>query len=98
LELERPEAASWLKTTFKLPEDIDLNGLGDLRTNQRTLRISTFYDLGLFKEAINEAELLRTELQSDVVNSYRLMNFLVEKNLYQPAIYTSRNILTLEAG
>ena len=23
------------------------------------------------------------------------MNFLVEKNLYQPAIYTSRNILTL---
>ena len=95
LELEKPEAITWLRTTFKLPEDIDLNGLGDLETNPRILRISTFYDLGLFKEAINEAELLRTELQSDVVNSFRLMNFLVEKNLYQPAIFTSRNILTL---
>ncbi len=95
LELEKPEAIAWLKTTFKLPEDIDLNGLGDLKTNQHILRMSNFYDLGLFKEAITEAELLRSELQSDVVNSFRLMNFLVEKNLYQPAIYTSRNILTL---
>jgi len=95
LELEKPEAIAWLRSTFKLPEDIELNGLGDLKTNQRILRISTFCDLGLFKEAINEAELLRTELQSDVVNSFRLMNFLVEKNLFQPAIYTSRNILTM---
>jgi soluble lytic murein transglycosylase len=95
LELEKPEADAWLRTTFNLPADIDLNGLGDLKSNQRILRMSTFYDLGLFKEAINEAELLRAELQSDVVNSYRLMIFLVEKNLYQPAIYTSRNILTL---
>ena len=95
LELEKPEAVKWLRTTFNLPDEIDLNGLGDLKTNQRILRISTFYDLGLFKEAINEAELLRSDFQSDVVNSFRLMNFLVEKNLYQPAIYTSRNILTL---
>jgi len=95
LELEKPEAVAWLETTFKLPEAIDLDGLGDLKTNQRILRISTFYDLGLFKEAINEAELLRIEFESDVVNSFRLMNFLVEKNLFQPAIYTSRNILTM---
>ena len=95
LELEKPEAVKWLRTTFNLPDEIDLNGLGDLKNNQRILRISAFYELGLFKEAINEAELLRLDLQSDVVNSFRLMNFLVEKNLYQPAIYTSRNILTL---
>ncbi len=95
LELEKPEAISWLRTTFKLPEEIDLIGLGELKSNLHILRLSTFYDLGLFKEAINEAELLRTELQSDVVNSFRLMNFLIDKNLYQPAIYTCRNILTL---
>lgn len=95
LVLEKPEADAWLRTTFNLPAEIDLNGLGDLKDNQRIIRISSFYDLGLFKEAIKEAELLRVELQSDVVGSFRLMNFLVEKNLYQPAIYTSRNILTL---
>ncbi|MDP2965873.1 MAG: tetratricopeptide repeat protein [Pelolinea sp.] len=94
LEFEKPEADSWLRTTFYLPAETDLNGLGELANNQRIKRISAFYDLGLFKEAINEAELLRAELQADVVNSYRLMNFLVEKNLYQPAIYTCRNILS----
>ncbi len=95
LELEKPEAISWLRTTFNLADEIDLNSLGELKANQRIQRILILYDLGLFKEAFNEAELLRNELQSDVVNSFRLMNFLVEKNLYQPAIYTSRNILSL---
>ena len=95
LEFEKPEADAWLRTTFNLPAETDLNGLGELASNQRIKRVSAFYDLGLFKEAIYEAELLRAELQTDVVNSYRLMSFLVEKNLYQPAIYTCRNILTL---
>ena len=95
LTLEKPEADAWLRKTFNLASDIDLNGLGELAENQRIKRISVFYGLGLFKEAINEAELIRAELQTDVVNSYRLMNFLIENNLYQPAIYTCRNILTL---
>ena len=95
LGFEKPEADAWLRTTFNLPSETDLNGLGELANNQRIKRIFAFFDLGLFKEAINEADLLRVELQGDVVNSYRLMNFLVEKNLYQPAIYTCRNILTL---
>ena len=95
LDLEKPEADAWLRTTFNLSAEIDLNGIGELKDNQRIIRISAFYNLGLFKEAVNEAELLRADLQTDVVNSYRLMNFLVEKNLYQPAIYTGRNILNL---
>jgi soluble lytic murein transglycosylase len=95
LEFEKPEADAWLRKTFNLSEEIDLNGLGDLANNQRIKRISAFYDLGLYKEAINEAELLRAEFQADVINSYRLMNFLLEKNLYQPTIYTCRNILAL---
>ena len=95
LNIEKPEADRWLQKTFNLPADTELNDLGDLANNIRIRRISAFYDLGLFKEAINEAELLRADLQMDVINSYRLMNFLVEKNLYQPAIYICRNILTL---
>ncbi|HUV15915.1 MAG TPA: tetratricopeptide repeat protein [Pelolinea sp.] len=95
LAFERPEAESWLRSTFTIPTETDLSGLGDLISNQRLNRISQLLGLGLFKEAINEAEILRGELQGDVVNSYRLMNFLVEKHLYQPAIYISRNILNL---
>ena len=58
LGLEKPEADAWLRTTFNLPAEIDLNGLADLTNNQRIIRINAFYILGLFKEAINEAELL----------------------------------------
>lgn len=95
LTSEQSEAESWLRSTFSIPSETDLRGLGDLSTNPRIYRISQLYDLGLYREAINEAELLRGELQGDVVNSYRLLNFLIAKHLYQPAVYTSRSILNL---
>jgi soluble lytic murein transglycosylase len=44
---------------------------------------------------MKEAEFLSEELQGNPVDAFRLMNFLVEKYLYQPAIYTSRGILNL---
>ena len=95
LSSERKEAEAWLRETFNVSTDIDLNGLGDLSTNIRILRITQFYEVGLFHKAIDEAEQLRSELQGDVVNTYRLMNFLLEKHLYQPAIYASRHLINL---
>ncbi len=89
LELEKPEADAWLRTTFNLPSNTDLNGLGELVNNQRINRISAFYDLGLFKEAINEAELLRAEFQTDAVKFISVDEFSGRKkslpacNLYK---------------
>ena len=97
LNYERPEAESWLRTTFNIPAETDLNGLGDLLNNPRVLRIQAYWQISQYAKAINEAELLRGELQGDPLNLYRLMNYLLELNLYQPAIYTCRNILSLAA-
>jgi soluble lytic murein transglycosylase len=38
---------------------------------------------------------MRSELQGDVANLYRLMNYLLDLDLYQPAIYTCQDILNL---
>jgi len=97
LEYERPEGEAWLRTTFNIPADTDLAGLGDLQGNARIQRIQAYWELSLFSQAINEAELLRNELQGDPVNLYRLMYYLLDLDLYQPAIYACRNILSLAA-
>lgn len=95
LASERTEAENWLRDTFSVPDETDLSGLGELSANPAITRIAKFHELGLYREAINQAELLRVDLQQDVVNTYRLMNFLVELHLYQPAVYASRQILNL---
>ena len=95
LGYERAEGEAWLRTTFSIADETDLNGLGDLESNARLQRIQAYWELSLYGKAINEAELLRNELQGDVVNLYRLMNYLVKLDLYQPAIYACRNILDL---
>jgi len=93
LELEKNEAESWLRTTFAIPTETSLTGLGDLANDYRILRIKTLMGLGLYGKAGQEAESLRQQLSSDVVRTYQLMNFLLELGLYQPAIYACRDII-----
>ena len=95
LEYERPEGESWLRSTFSIPDEIDLNGLGDLENNARVQRIQAYWEISLFNKAISEAELLREDLQGNPASLYRMMNYLLELNLYQPAIYACRDILNL---
>ena len=95
LALERAEADQWMRSTFNLSSDTDLTGLGDLASHPAISKLNDFWDLGLYLEAIGQANIVREEYQTDPVNTYRLMNYLIEKHLYQPAIYTSRNILNL---
>lgn len=95
LDYERSEAETWLRSTFNIPNETDLSGLGDLESNSRIKRIQAYWELSLYDKAINEAELLRAELQGDALNLYRLMNYVLEIDLYQPAIYACRNILNL---
>jgi soluble lytic murein transglycosylase len=61
----------------------------------RILRGDEHWALGLFPEAKAEFENLRSELQSDALGTYRLMQHLLDLGLYQPAIFASRNILDL---
>ena len=95
LDLERDEADQWMRETFSLSPEMDLTGLGELSSHAAIQKLNGFWDLGLYLEAIEQADLLREEYQTDPLNTYRLMNYFIKKHLYQPAIYASRNILNL---
>lgn len=95
LAQERPQAEAWLRTTFALPAETDLSGLGDLASDPRVIRGMGFWDLGLYSEARDEYESLREEVKADPAKTYRLMNHMLDLGLYRSAILASRQILDL---
>jgi len=99
LQTERKEADSWMRITFKLPAEKDLNGLGALATDSRIIRGTELWDLGLYEDARLEFENLRSELETkmDPVGSYQLTNYLLDLGLYRSAVFAARQVLT-QAG
>ena len=95
LNSERNEAETWLRTTFKLGGEVDLSGLGDLAANPALLRGQELLRLGRYAEARDEFEILRKAAANDPAQTYRLMGFLLEHNIYRSAILCSRQILDL---
>ncbi len=95
LDRERPQAEQWLRSTFALPAETDLNGLGPLASDSRITRAAAFWELGLYSNARNELEDLRSEVASDPTNTYRLMNYMLDLGVYRSAILASRQILDL---
>jgi len=94
LELERDEAEEWLRETFNIPVAFALDyETEEFLGNKQIQRLQAFYDLGLYLDAINLAEQLRSEYQVDIGKSYQLMNYLLSIHIYQPAIYICRDIL-----
>ena len=95
LPTERAEAAAWLRVTFSLPPETDLNTPGELLNDLRLQRGREFWELGLYDEARLEFESLRNEVSNDPAASFRLGNYLLELGLYRPAIFAMRQVLTL---
>ena len=95
LEAERADAAAWLRVTFDLPPGTDLDGLGPLAGDLRIVRGTEFWELGLYEEARVEFEDLREFVSANPENSFRLANYLLDLGLYRPAIFASRQVLTL---
>lgn len=92
---ERAKADSWMRSTFSLPANADLTGLGSLANDPYFQRGSELWALGLYNEARNEFELLRQASKSDPVQSYQLANYLAKLGLYRTASLASRQVLTL---
>ncbi len=63
-ELRTVGGEAWLRSTFKFPAETDLSGLVDLQTNPRIQRIQAYWELSLFSQAVNEAELLRSDCRA----------------------------------
>ena len=97
LEQERADAEAWMRLTFNLGNDIDLSNLGALASDERIIRGKEYWDLGFYELARAEYESLRTQLetQADVINSYRLTNYLLDLGMYRVAIFSARQILTI---
>jgi soluble lytic murein transglycosylase len=92
---EKSEAEDWLRTTFAIPTVIDLSGPGPLLSDDRLIRGTELWRLGLLEEARLEFEDLRLSIEDDAANTYRLANFLIDLGLYRPGIFAARRVLTL---
>ncbi len=95
LEKELPKAEEWLRTTFSLSPETDLNGLGDLASDPRIIRAMAFWELGLYSEARDEYERVRQAVVLDPAQTFRLMNHLLKYDIYRSAILASRQILDM---
>lgn len=97
LARERADADAWMRLTFNLAPDVDLNGLGPLASDGRVIRGKEYWDMGMYDEARLEFEDLRSELEAlnDVVGSYRLTNYLHDIGMYRSAIFAARQVLTM---
>jgi len=92
---EKSDAEFWLRKTFNVTPDTDLSSLADLGANTNFKRGQALWEIGKYQQARGEFETLRQKLEQDPVNSYRLMNHLLSLGAYRPAIFASRQILTL---
>lgn len=90
---EKIEAQNWLKSTFTIPEETNLDSLGLLSEDTRVIRGTELWELDLYSEARAEFEALRNEVSFDPISSYRLANYLLELGLYRPAIFSARDVL-----
>ena len=95
LDTERPEAEAWVRVTFNLPTDTDLSDPSALLADPRLIRGTEFLTLGLDAQARSEFDALRTSIEQDPANTYRLANYLLNLGLYYPAIVAIRQVLTL---
>lgn len=93
---ERAEAEAWMRTTFSLPDEVALGGLGQsLASDPRWTRGRELWQLGQTGPAKDELESLRHAVENDPVATYQLMHALLDLGLYQPAIYAARQVLNL---
>ena len=93
LEAEKVIAENWLKSTFDIPPETNLDGLGLLARDPRIIRGTELWELDLYTEARTEFEILRNEVSFDPISSYRLANYFLELGLYRPAIFAARQVL-----
>lgn len=95
LAADKLEADSWLRVTFGLPTDTDLNGPGTLSADPRLVRGTELWTLGLYDESRLEFEDLRSAVETNAADTYRLMNYLFDLGMYRSAIFAARQVLTL---
>jgi soluble lytic murein transglycosylase len=94
-QAEKTEADAWMRTVFGIPEGTDLSSPGPMLEDERLQRGSELWRLGLYNEARSEFENLRTSVEEDPTNTYRLAGYFADLGLYRSSILAARRVLTL---
>ncbi len=95
LAAERSTAEEWLRETFDIAPQVDLTGLGELAAHPRFIRGLALWELGLYQSGRGEFESLREEISASPADLFRFTQYMVDIGAYRPAIFASRQILTL---
>lgn len=95
LDNARDVAAAWLRTSFNLTPQVDLDYSAELWNDPRFIRGVEYWSLGMYPEARLEFESLRNDNRTDVVNTFRLMKVFLDYGFYTSAIQASESILQL---
>lgn len=91
----RQEAEIWLRETFGLAVDTNLESPGLLVNDARFQRGMEYWSLGLYAEGKAEFESLRQEFANDPAQTFRLIPTLVDIGLYRTALIASTSLLKL---
>jgi soluble lytic murein transglycosylase len=93
---ERAQAEAWMREVFVLSDEGVLWEMNpDLAADPRMLRGEELWALGSYGEAKAIFEDIRSEYLEDPLATYQLMHRFLDLGLYQPAIYSARQILRL---
>jgi soluble lytic murein transglycosylase len=95
LASEKAEAEAWIRVTFNLPPEANLDDAGTLLNDTRLQRGTEFWNLGEYEKARAEFESLRESVQNNPAKSFQLANYLLDMGLYRPAIFSIRQTLSL---
>lgn len=90
----RQDAEVWLRETFGLAADANLESPGLLANDPRFQRGMEYWSLGRYETAKTEFESLRQEFEGDPAQTFRLIPALVEIGLYRSALVASTNLLS----
>jgi soluble lytic murein transglycosylase len=90
-----PEAEAWLRTTFDLPAEINLESPGMLAYDPRFQRGLEYWALGDYPAGKAEFDAIRLEFSQDPAQTFRLIPTLVEIGLYRSALVASTQLLRL---
>jgi soluble lytic murein transglycosylase len=90
-----PEADAWMRLTFDLPAEINLESPGMLAYDPRFQRGLEYWALGDYPAGKAEFDALRLEYAQDPAQTFRLIPALVEIGLYRSALAASTQLLRL---
>ncbi len=91
----RLEAENWLRSTFGLAADTNLESPGLLANDPRFQRGLEYWSLGLYEKGKAEFESMRLEFENDPAQTFRLIPSLVEIGLYRSAVVASTSLLRM---